>query len=146
RARSRLWWATRPGLGVKAAVAILLAGLLLTAWALLRPPPGVVDRPPGPSAAATGGTSGAASASIGSRAAEASETTGGEAPAGGRPGAGAAGGEQILVHVAGAVASPGLVTLPAGARIADAITAAGGPAADADLAAVNLAAPARDGE
>lgn len=52
----------------------------------------------------------------------------------------------VMVHVAGAVASPGLYELEAGARVADAVEAAGGPAADAELAAVNLAREVVDGE
>lgn len=54
--------------------------------------------------------------------------------------------ETVFVHVAGEVAAPGLIELPADARIADALEQAGGPAADADLAAVNLAAHVADGE
>jgi competence protein ComEA len=52
----------------------------------------------------------------------------------------------LTVHVSGAVAQPGLVTVPAGARVGDAVAAAGGFAADADPAAVNLARPLGDGE
>lgn len=52
----------------------------------------------------------------------------------------------IVVHVAGAVARPGVYRLPAGARLAEAIDAAGGPLADADPDAVNLAAKLSDGE
>lgn len=53
---------------------------------------------------------------------------------------------EVVVHVAGRVLAPGLVTLSAGSRVADALTAAGGPAADADLDGVNLARPLVDGE
>jgi competence protein ComEA len=52
----------------------------------------------------------------------------------------------IQVEVAGAVAAPGVYTLPAGGRGADAIAAAGGLTADADSAAINLARPLQDGE
>lgn len=45
----------------------------------------------------------------------------------------------IVVHVAGAVARPGLVELQTGARVADAVAAAGGATADGDLDRVNLA-------
>ena len=52
----------------------------------------------------------------------------------------------ILVHVLGAVAAPGLYELPGGARLVDAVAAAGGVLENADLAAVNLARPVADGE
>jgi competence protein ComEA len=50
------------------------------------------------------------------------------------------------VHVAGRVRRPGLVRLPAGSRVHDAIRAAGGVAPGADLDAVNLARKLTDGE
>ncbi|HZO96906.1 MAG TPA: ComEA family DNA-binding protein [Gaiellaceae bacterium] len=53
---------------------------------------------------------------------------------------------RVVVDVAGAVRRPGLYRLPRGARIADALARAGGPAAGADVALVNLAAPLADGE
>lgn len=52
----------------------------------------------------------------------------------------------LVVHVAGAVLEPGLVELPAGTRVAEAIESAGGAAADADLDALNLASPVVDGQ
>ncbi|GAA1782506.1 MAG: helix-hairpin-helix domain-containing protein [Actinobacteria bacterium] len=52
----------------------------------------------------------------------------------------------VLVHVVGQVRSPGVVRVPAGARVLDAIEAAGGAGSKADLAAVNLARPVVDGE
>jgi competence protein ComEA len=51
----------------------------------------------------------------------------------------------VVIDVAGAVARPGIVRLPAGTRVGDAIAAAGGVAPDADLAALNRAALLRDG-
>ncbi|HET7724356.1 MAG TPA: helix-hairpin-helix domain-containing protein [Propionibacteriaceae bacterium] len=51
----------------------------------------------------------------------------------------------ILVHVLGAVASPGLVRLPQGARVADALAAVGGLRGDGDAAELNLAAVLTDG-
>jgi len=52
----------------------------------------------------------------------------------------------VVVHVTGAVGSPGVVTLAAGARVADAVRRAGGPAADAALDGLNLARVLVDGE
>ncbi|WP_159620586.1 helix-hairpin-helix domain-containing protein [Ruania rhizosphaerae] len=52
----------------------------------------------------------------------------------------------VVVHVAGAVVEPGVVTVPEGTRVADVIEAAGGAVPDADLDAVNLAAPVEDGQ
>jgi competence protein ComEA len=51
----------------------------------------------------------------------------------------------LVVHVVGEVRQPGLYRLRDGARIADAVHRAGGALRDADLAAVNLAAPLVDG-
>ncbi|MFQ5328991.1 MAG: ComEA family DNA-binding protein [Thermodesulfobacteriota bacterium] len=51
----------------------------------------------------------------------------------------------VTVHVSGAVVRPGLVTVDADARVADAIAAAGGASADAQLGALNLAAGLSDG-
>lgn len=53
---------------------------------------------------------------------------------------------SVLVHVAGAVSQPGVYELAAGARVADAVAAAGGASADADPNALNLAAPVIDGD
>ncbi len=55
-------------------------------------------------------------------------------------------GERATVHVAGAVAKPGVYDLAAGARVIDAIEAAGGGAPDADLNRLNLAAKVADGQ
>jgi competence protein ComEA len=52
----------------------------------------------------------------------------------------------IYVHVAGAVRQPGLLKLPEGSRVADAVDRAGGQAGKADLAGVNLAAKLEDGQ
>lgn len=52
----------------------------------------------------------------------------------------------VVVYVTGAVARPGVYTLPATARVADALTAAGGAGAGADLDVVNLAEALHDGE
>ena len=52
----------------------------------------------------------------------------------------------LVVSVAGAVTEPGLVTLPSGSRVADALAAAGGALPGTDLLTLNLAQPLGDGE
>ncbi|WP_322152551.1 ComEA family DNA-binding protein [Paratractidigestivibacter sp.] len=52
---------------------------------------------------------------------------------------------QIVVHVDGAVAAPGVFTLVEGARVNDAVLAAGGMTEGADTSTINLAAPLEDG-
>jgi competence protein ComEA len=52
----------------------------------------------------------------------------------------------VVVDVAGAVAQPGVYRITAGSRIADALAAAGGMTPEADSAALNRAAPVRDGQ
>ncbi len=78
-----------------------------------------------------------------------------ESPGPASPGPGAAGttgggptsdGQELLVHVVGQVATPGVVRVPAGSRVADALERAGGALDSADLARVNLARPVVDGE
>ena len=52
----------------------------------------------------------------------------------------------IIVHITGAVPRPGVYALPEGARVQDAISAAGGFLADADKTGINLARVLEDGE
>lgn len=54
--------------------------------------------------------------------------------------------EPVVVSVVGLVHKPGLVSLDAGARIADALTAAGGALDGADLLGLNMARRVADGE
>jgi competence protein ComEA len=54
--------------------------------------------------------------------------------------------DRVAVHVAGRVRRPGLVRLPAGSRVQDAIRAAGGATPGADLDAISLARRLTDGE
>lgn len=53
---------------------------------------------------------------------------------------------RVIVHVAGAVATPGVYELDDASRVDDAVRAAGGPVGDADLDGLNLAAPIVDGQ
>lgn len=53
---------------------------------------------------------------------------------------------QVVVALAGKVRRPGLVRLPAGARVADAIEAAGGALPGVDVALLNPARKVTDGE
>ncbi|HEX2772460.1 MAG TPA: SLBB domain-containing protein, partial [Micromonosporaceae bacterium] len=55
-------------------------------------------------------------------------------------------GGEVVVAVAGRVRRPGLVRLPAGARVADALEAAGGVLPGTDPALLNLARRVTDGE
>ncbi len=53
---------------------------------------------------------------------------------------------EVVVSVAGRVARPGLIRLPDGTRVADALTAAGGPLPGTDLMGLNIARRLSDGE
>src|SRR4051812_45244022 len=54
--------------------------------------------------------------------------------------------ETVVVSVVGEVIRPGLVTLPSGSRVANAVAAAGGLLPGADPASVNLSAVVADGD
>ena len=66
------------------------------------------------------------------------------APAHASPAASSA--RRIVVDVVGAVRRPGLVRLPEGARVADAVARAGGLVRVAERTGVNFAAPVADGQ
>ncbi|WP_435736336.1 ComEA family DNA-binding protein [Cellulosimicrobium sp. PMB13] len=147
----------RASIAVRVAVAASLLVLVLggvTAALTLRPEPvaalAAVDDAPGTD---VGGPSGeearAAADTVGGPHDDAAtdDAAGGESP---DAGAGAdlspEGAAAVVVHVVGQVVTPGLVSVPAGARVADALTAAGGAGPDADLTALNLARTVVDGE
>ena len=69
-----------------------------------------------------------------------------EAPAGEGGGIEFGGGEDVVVHVAGAVRDPGVYRMPTGSRVTDAVDRAGGTTGDAALDTVNLAAELADGQ
>src|SRR4051812_9294217 len=66
-------------------------------------------------------------------------STGGSFSVGGESG-------DLVVDVTGAVRRPGVYRMPAGSRVDDAVTRAGGPTGKAELEAVNLAARLADGQ
>ncbi len=116
---------------------VVLLGLALAAGALLwwqgqAPDSGLTwDRP---------ALSGEGSAGPGEEPAAPGDGRTGSPPAGTGPA------EDIVVHVAGAVARPGVYSLPAASRMVDAVKAAGGVTASADPNAINLARLIADGE
>jgi competence protein ComEA len=122
-------WLAWFGLRRVVATAVTVVALVVVGWWLLRAP-----APPTeaglPFAAASTATSSPPSVPA--------------SRAGPSPPTSAAG--TIVVHVAGAVAAPGVYELGAGARTADAVTVAGGASPEADVDALNLAAPLADGE
>jgi competence protein ComEA len=142
------------GAGRLVAAAGALAVAAVVGWRLLTPPapPPEMDIPfAEQGVAATGDRStDAASAADGAASAPAAPGEGGPgAPAGstGASGApGAAAGDEVVVHVVGAVVAPGVQRLPAGSRVVDAVDAAGGALGDADLGRVNLAGLLTDGQ
>lgn len=94
-----------------------------------------------PDEGADGGALGSAGGMGGSGGAEVLDGSGGSDGS-----AGAAPTEVVVLHVLGAVVEPGIVEVPLGSRVIDAIAAARGPAEDAELGGVNLARVVIDGE
>jgi len=123
----------------RVAVALLaLAALLAAGIVWVRATPRLAGPPAGPDTAAS------ADRTL-PRAVP--DTSGGAGSSGLAGSAGAAGpADRVAVHVAGRVRHPGLVRLPAGSRVQDAIRAAGGVTSGADLDAINLARKLTDGE
>lgn len=82
------------------------------------------------------------------RGAEPSASPGAPPPAegGGRPVAGAGGGGEIVVDVSGKVRDPGILRMPAGSRVADALKAAGGVRPGTETDGLNRARLLVDGE
>ncbi len=68
------------------------------------------------------------------------------APTGGALAAPASVGAPVVVDVAGKVRRPGIVELPAGSRVVDALRAAGGARPGVSTTSLNLARPLVDGE
>jgi len=114
---------SRRHLGVVAGLLIL--ALLCAGWALFRARPVAVASPDYPVTASTNPPA---------------------APAATPGPTDRASAAEIVVHVLGAVRHAGLVRLPSGARVQDAIKAAGGLTRSADPDDLNLAQPLADGQ
>lgn len=116
------------------AVAVVIFGVRW-AWAAHQQPPRLIR----PVAASTGPSAGANPT--------ASPTRSGNTP---RDGPGVAGADgaavELVVDVVGEVNRPGIVRLPAGSRVVDAVQAAGGTTTDADVTVINQARLLVDGE
>lgn len=140
----------RVRLPVLVAVAIATVGVLVLAFFLFRP----ADQHSPAGAGGSGDQAGEPDRTSGSSEQAGASTGGGSAPAGSAAGTGAgAGGSasaapsgDVIVHVTGAVREPSVVTLKAGARVRDAVEAAGGLSAGADAESINLARVLADGE
>jgi competence protein ComEA len=125
----------------------LVAALLVVGWTWLDRPR--VDPVPDSSAAALTAPTGSAPSTPSGAATGAGRQGAAPATASSTPaavGEVAGGSPTVVVSVVGKVAAPGLVTLPVGSRVADAVAAAGGLAPDAEPASVNLAAVVTDGQ
>jgi len=136
RARALLAGAGRQ----RVAVALLVVAALLVAgvvWVRATP------RQLGPATGQGAATGGPAASGDQGPAAPADQTLPRAAPGTSAP-SGAP--DRVAVHVAGRVRHPGLVRLPAGSRVQDAVRAAGGATSGADLDAINLARKLTDGE
>ncbi len=122
------------------ALAILvLAGVLLGGYSWWRSRPAQDTAPPRIESAGQGWDSDSAT-SGGAERSRATRHGGGQAV----PRSGAA--TAVTVDVEGRVLKPGVVTLPPGARVADALRSAGGPAPGVDTSTLNLARLLSDGE
>ncbi|HEY0185891.1 MAG TPA: ComEA family DNA-binding protein [Cellulomonas sp.] len=154
RVGPRTRWRVAPRVAVGAVLALALVGGAVALRSAAAAPTGaaVALSEPQASAGATGSAAAGPPSGASSAEAVSADTVPASGSATGSTGAvGVVGGTSdgatgtVVVHVVGQVASPGVVTLPAGARVTDALDAAGGPLPDADLAALNLAEVLTDG-
>ena len=119
----------------KAGVTVVSLALVIGCWWFLRPAGHPAIETVLPRAAATGAAVAGETAAPG---------TSGSSRASGAPATSVA--ASLVVHVVGAVNAPGVVRVATGARVLDAVAAAGGLASQADTARVNLAARLIDGQ
>lgn len=131
--RVRPAWGAVVGLALVGLAAALVMGVrawTATASAVPTPVSPTGARSAAPAASGTAASSGAGTASR-------ATATGGTATA--AP-------TTLVVHVVGRVVSPGVVRLPGGSRVEDAVKAAGGASSGAELTSLNLARTLVDGE
>ena len=131
-------WQLRVRLAVVAGLAILLLGAGVTARAVLGAP--AVDVALTPSPVGTGGVEQSGDPW------SAQPTRAGPGPAASPSVPASAPPANVVVDVEGRVAHPGVIRIAAGSRVVDAVAAAGGASAGADLTALNLARVVVDGE
>ena len=151
----RPWFEPRPG-ELRGAIVLLTLALAVSValWfdASRRPTSAPQGLPPiasassGPAGTAQGGTTPGGPGADGISAAPGAQGDGGRADGSDGWGLGADVAAGPVVHGSGAVVRPGVVTLPTGARVTDAIEQAGGAMPDARLDRLNLARPVEDGE
>lgn len=135
-----------------AVVCIALLALAAAGFLWLTAQPRAADPPPVSAAGSSGsglvlpraGAADGTGAGAGGGGGSGAAGSAGAAGAVGSPGMAA--GATIAVDVVGRVRHPGLVRLAQGSRVADAVEAAGGTTAGAELEAVNLARKVVDGE
>ena len=141
---------TRWGLSPRVLLLVAVLALVAVVWGVTQfsaaPRAEQVASPStSPSASAESVQAVGAQQSPGTQSATQSTAQPGAHPSESAQGGGASGEATVRVHVAGAVNNPGVYTLPAQGRAVDAIAAASGAAADADLDRVNLAGALSDG-
>lgn len=132
------WW---QWFGGRRIVVVVLAvpGVVFVAWWLLRVPPAPIET-------ALPFSDAVVVSVPGSTPSNQPQSSGASGAAGtGAPATPVTAAEMLIhVHVVGAVVSPGVYALPAGARGIDAVHAAGGALPSADLVHINLATPLVD--
>ena len=137
---------TRWGLSPRVLLLVAVLALVAVVWGVTQFSAAPrAEQVASPSASAESVQAVGAQQSPGTQSATQSTAQPGAHPSESAQGGGASGEATVRVHVAGAVNNPGVYTLPAQGRAVDAIAAASGAAADADLDRVNLAGALSDG-
>ncbi len=144
--------AVTPGRAIVAVVGVVAAVAFGLIFLRTPSPPAALVLPKAGDSPPANGSATAAPGSVPGSGVAASSSSGSVAGVGastgvGGTGSGAAGGGVGIVtaHAAGQVAAPGVYSIPAGARVADLVTAAGGLLPEADIDRLNLAARVVDG-